>query len=107
MLPEKDVVGRVNIAIEITDDEVKDMQVAAAMQWIEDYAVEYGYSYDEFMQTAWTHVDTETGERRYGDYITGGAEMEGEYTSEEFWKNFEIVTGQKVERYANFFSCSC
>lgn len=73
-----------------------------AIRWIEEYADSYNVSYDEIMATAQSHLT-----EGWGDYITGGAEMEGEYTSSEFWDKFEIVTGQKVETRHNFFSCSC
>jgi hypothetical protein len=78
-----------------------------AEQWIEDYAAGYGISYAEIMQTAWTHVEDEDGNSGWGNHITRGAELEGAYTSSEFWDKFEIVTGKSVERHVNFFSCSC
>lgn len=92
----------------ITDEELNRINaVEHSIEWITDYAQSYGVSYDEIMETAKSHF-TEDGKERWGDYINGGAEMEGEHTSEEFWKHFEIVTGIKVEdKNTNFFSCSC
>lgn len=44
-----------------------------------------------------------------GRYLTGGSEMEGEFTPPEFWPHFENLTGIKVDEdhRENFFSCSC
>jgi hypothetical protein len=44
-----------------------------------------------------------------GEYLNEGGRWEGTYLPDEFWPNFEIVTGRKVEEKnrESFFSCSC
>ncbi|HYE77583.1 MAG TPA: hypothetical protein VEI97_06330 [bacterium] len=81
--------------------------LSEAEQWIRNYAEGYGFSYEEMMRAAKEHLEAE---RRggYSDGLCGGAEMEGEYTSPEFWRKYQEVTGERVDDIeTNFFRCAC
>ena len=42
-----------------------------------------------------------------GHYYVGNAEAEGYCLSSDFWKNYNIYTGNNVSNLGNFISCSC
>ena len=71
-----------------------------AVDWITNYAERLDLSYDEIIGAAEGYVYG-------GDYLCEGGRFEGEYTPDEFWDNFEIVTDTKVKKRGSFFSCSC
>lgn len=95
--------------------------VALAYKWIESYAEnlsdlafrqedEYDKSpitVDELIDTALSHVDSET--LWSGDYITRGGAFEGVGVDPTFWDKLAIVKGAEIpqESRNNFFSCSC
>lgn len=79
---------------------------AAARKWLEEFAPQFAMDYDQLMQAA-------------DDYLRGG-EIITQYDSEAwrsafydndetFWRNYEIVTGKRVDEDSrgSFFSCSC
>lgn len=68
--------------------------------WIRGYAVELGISFEDLMEGADAHL-------RHGDYLVKGGTLEGEYTKDEFWDHYEVLTGTTVKERGNFFSCSC
>lgn len=72
----------------------------ASKGWVTSYAYDHNMTYEDLMWAAKNYIE-------HGDYITGGAEMEGEFVSDEFWDHYEIITGEKVEGRGSFFSCSC
>ncbi len=84
--------------------ESKDLRVAVAKARMEDFAEEAGITYDDIFWGAQAFL-------RSGDYMIDGGRWEGFGLSnaEEFWKNYEIVTGETVpkEDRHSFFSCSC
>ena len=74
---------------------------ANSEKWLIEFAENMGLAYDELMEAAKNNVD-------YGGYISDGGKWEGFSTPPEFWRHYEIITGQPVEDHnANFFSCSC
>lgn len=82
--------------------------VEEAKQWITDWAAGHDLSYEKVMSYARIWVESErTGS--YPSYIVNGGQFEGEHVPGEFWDNFEIVTGDKVngQERGTFFSCSC
>jgi hypothetical protein len=76
--------------------------VSASEQYIRDLAESVGISYQRLIDAARSYL-------RYGEYITGGAEMEGAHVPDEFWVHYENVTGEIVTEAdrGSFFSCSC
>ena len=72
----------------------------AARLWIEEYANEVGLDYDDLMDGADNFI-------KDGDYLSQGSLLEGVYTPDEFWIQYEIIRNTKVEDKTNFFSCSC
>jgi hypothetical protein len=62
---------------------------------------------DELIETAMSHVDTDS--RYGGDYITRGGAFEGVGTDDMFWEKLAILKGIEIpeEKRGNFFSCSC
>lgn len=76
--------------------------VSRSIVWITEYAEELGFSYDEMIQGAKDYL-------AYGDSLCGGDDMEGNWTSDEFWDHFEVATGGEVDDddRGNFFRCSC
>ena len=77
--------------------------IDASKQWIRSYAVGLEISYERLMGGAEEYLIT--GEIT----VSGGYNLEGECTSDEFWVHYEIVTGTKVaeEQRGNFFKCAC
>lgn len=87
---------------EPTKAEMEVEKIDASVKYIHDLAEQVGISYYRLLGAAANYIDS-------GDYITGGAEMEGSYVPDEFWKHYEIVTKSVVpeESRGSFFSCSC
>ena len=84
-------------------EEAESLKSSSSKEWLEDFAEEVGVSYADLMASAKKWLDT-------GRYHTLGYDTpECVYQqAEDFWKNYEIVTGTKVEdRKATFFSCAC
>jgi hypothetical protein len=79
-----------------------DSREERARKWIEEFAEGLELDYDTLIEGANDYLDG-------GDYIRGGANLEGEYVPNTFWEMFEIVTGRTVpdSDRNSFFSCSC
>lgn len=78
-----------------------------AWRWIHNYADGLGLDVDELMQYADNWVASE---RRggWGDYLCKGGDLEGEYVSDEFWDNYDIVRDESTDsERGSFFTCSC
>jgi hypothetical protein len=69
-------------------------------EWIRNYAIRIPLDYNVLMNGAHDY-------QRYGNYLSFGSLLEGEYLPDEFWDHYEMVTGEKVDSRGNFFSCSC
>jgi len=93
---------------DITKEDKDTAQVQRSKAYIANLADSVGISYQRLIDGAedWVHCQ-ENG--HWGNYIVGGAEMEGESVPDEFWHHYEVVTGNEVpEEYrSSFFSCSC
>jgi len=75
--------------------------MANSKEWLINFANEADLSYEELMNAAQASID-------YDDYLVDGGKWEGFRTPEEFWRHYEIVTGNPVKDHdVNFFSCSC
>lgn len=72
----------------------------ASQEWIENYASGLGLTFEELMLGADSYL-------KDGDYLCRGSNLEGEYTSDEFWDHYEVLKGFKVTKRDSFFSCSC
>ena len=81
---------------------------AAAWDWINSYALGLGLFTDELMDYADMWVDAR---RRgtWGEYLCKGGDLEGEYVSDEFWDNYDIVRNRSTDdnERGSFFTCSC
>lgn len=72
-------------------------RVKESQEWIENWAAQYGMSYDYAM---------ECGNKR--DFFLG--EVYYDQISPEFWSHFEIITGQIIStevRNETYFHCAC
>lgn len=82
--------------------------ISASEVWLRNLADSVEITYSRLMRGAedWL-ASKRNGE--WGEYITGGSEMEGTMVPDEFWNHYENVTGKKVaeEHRGSFFSCSC
>lgn len=80
-----------------------------AESWLRTLAESVGISYGRLMDGANDWVRSRRRGDRWGEYIIGGAEMEGESVPDEFWNHYETMTGDSVaeEHRGSFFSCSC
>lgn len=74
-------------------------------KWIREYAdsdacAHLGYA--ELMSAAEMFV-------KYGEYLCHGGRFEGMRVSDEFWKHYQIVTGEAVPeaKQGSIFTCSC
>ena len=77
---------------------------AASLSGGHDY---YGHPYEEV--TFEELIDCATAYVNGGEYWSEGDRFEGQDLYDEFWDDFEELTGLKVpegDRYS-FFSCSC
>lgn len=75
---------------------------SAAEEWIRRYADSLDIGYSTLMDGADQYL-------RDGDYLCQGGTLEGERTSDEFWRQYAIATGTPIdpETQGNFFTCSC
>jgi hypothetical protein len=84
-----------------SDKLTQDMLVENSIDWLNKFADEVDLSYEELMAAGKDSIE-------HGGYLIDGEKWEGFYTPSEFWRHYEIVTGNPVEDHdANFFSCSC
>lgn len=72
----------------------------AAERWMRSYADQNRVEYDELLRRAAAHVES-------GDYWSEGGRFEGMHADDEFWNNYEHITGSKVEKRGGLFSCAC
>jgi hypothetical protein len=110
-------------------------ETRAALKWFDDFIEEYGLGYyklsygrsrwewslDEWRERSWwPNTDYDKGFRETiqnafdcdGEYLTfvgNAADSAQDTDKQEFWDNFEVLTGTKVSAYARgaSFSCSC
>ncbi|EBS4516581.1 hypothetical protein DQT32_04130 [Salmonella enterica subsp. enterica serovar Braenderup] len=79
-----------------------------AWNWIKNYADGLDLDVDELMDYADSWVDAR---RRgtWGAYLCKGSNLEGEYVSDEFWDNYDIVRDRSTDddERGSFFTCSC
>jgi hypothetical protein len=75
---------------------------SASEAWLRAFAERHDMTYNRLMEGAKEFLSR-------GNYLIGGAELEGTWVPEEFWPHFEAVTGTKVDEdnRRNFFSCAC
>jgi hypothetical protein len=76
--------------------------VPQSMRWIQDFAKSIDQNYDSLMQAAANFQIT-------GDYTYDNSEKYKDRWSAfpEFWKHYEVVTGNKVNDNSVPFTCSC
>lgn len=78
--------------------------LALAHARIAQYAESVGIGYDEMMQSAQAWLD-------HGEYHTFGFDTPDEAYegNEQFWKDYELVTGKTIteDKRKSFFSCAC
>lgn len=102
--PSFDVRQQLIRAIEETPAKKRMKAFAASLSGGEDW---YGNKYDEV--TFEELIDRATQYVNGGEYWSEGGRFEGQELYDEFWDDFEELTGLKVpegDRYS-FFSCSC
>ena len=80
----------------------RDALKANAEQKMRELADSVGISFGRLLEAAKGYLED-------GDWLTGGAEMEGESVPDSFWEHYQIYTGEVVaeDKRGNFFSCSC
>lgn len=73
-----------------------------AEQALRDFADEIGVNYEELIEHARLHQQT-------GEYWNEGGKFEGIRTPADFWRNYQQVTGEKLNNpgAGSFFSCAC
>lgn len=91
---------------------------AAAVKWMEEfvgqlkenpwapdeYDGDLDMTYDKLLNTAKEYIDTGDVLTQYG--MSWQRTLDG--NEEEFWENYELLTGTKVEDHSgHFFSCTC
>jgi len=91
--PAIDVVGEF-----IKEVDTEDNEKAAAEEWIRNYAADLDVGYHDLMSSAQQWIDND-------DYMVRGGLLEGEWTSDEFWEKYEIMTEESGS--GSFFTCSC
>ena len=78
-----------------------------AEEWLRQFAGDVDCDYDTMLEVAKTHC----GENSHGDYLIDGGKWEGEWTPDEFWVQYTILTEnvpeQKYGDLPGIFSCSC
>ena len=76
--------------------------VPASERWLREFGAAYGIVYNDLLYYAAGYLNR-------GEYLTRGAEFEGESVPDEFWDHYEKVTGAVVPANlrGSFFSCSC
>lgn len=67
---------------------------------LQKFADELGCSLDELLDNATAYAE-------HGDYWIEGGRFEGQGIPDDFWDNYEKVTGKKAGDRWSFFSCSC
>jgi hypothetical protein len=74
----------------------------AAQNWLAEFAISFGESYDELIDRANAYLDS-------GEFWVGGDDFQGLGIPDGFWDQFEKATGRIVSsnRRDDFFSCSC
>jgi hypothetical protein len=89
-------------AIPVGDDGEEET-VEESIQWIKNYADNLGIDYDVLMDYADRWV------LGYHDFLCYGGLLEGEYVSDEFWDNYDIVRDRSTNdsNRGSFFTCSC
>jgi hypothetical protein len=75
---------------------------ARARREIEEFAKHANSGFDEIMESA--REFQKSGDRHYLSFDIPDELYQG---VEEFWKNFEIITGIKAKSTESFFSCGC
>lgn len=95
-------------SVDITKEDKDTAKVQRSKSYIADLADSVGISYQRLIDGAEDWVCSKKNDR-WGEYIVGGGEMEGESVPDEFWEHYEVVTGNEVleEHRGSFFSCSC
>lgn len=85
-----------------TEQAVSDDPKAKSQKWIEGFAERLDQTYTRLMSAAARWNES-------GDYTRDDSETYKDYWDEfpEFWKHYEIVTGEAVESKEAFFTCSC
>lgn len=78
-------------------------------QWMRDLAESVGVTYRQLLSGAAAWVESKRSNAEWPEYLTGGAEMEGECVPSGFWEHYRNITGDAVseEHQGSFFSCSC
>lgn len=73
-----------------------------AERWLRDYAAAIGVGFDKLVSSARDWIEHE-------EYLCQGGDLEGLYTSDEFWTHYATYTGDDVpkDKRENFFTCSC
>lgn len=79
----------------------------AAKLWLEEYAREHEISYNKLMNGARDFLAS-SHHRPSGEHVHLGTDISYEKT-DEFWKNYEVVTGRKMkeDEKQTIFTCSC
>ena len=77
-------------------------QQAEALQRLENFADEAGIHYETLMDAARRFLNS-------GEWLCDGGRWEGFGVYDNFWKDYALVTGEKLEEEdpGNFFTCSC
>lgn len=94
--------------VEYAGDEETFLKYKEAVDFIQSVANDISKGYDEVMEAADDWLNSKKN-GSWGEYLTGGHEMESAFTPPEFWTHYEVITGKTVEpdHRGNFFSCSC
>lgn len=74
-----------------------------SIKWLQNHAEEIDITYSTLLRAAENYIT-------YGEYTTqyGRETWRDGFNAEEFWKHYEIVTGETVKDHeAHIFSCSC
>lgn len=84
------------------EDAAESSEVRKSRRWIEKYAAKIEVDADELIEMATKFLQD-------GSLWHGGEDFEGKCVDDEFWEQYEVVTGRDVDEddRLNFFSCSC
>lgn len=75
--------------------------VDRSRQWMTDWAGGHGMTADAMIQAGRDYIED-------GEYLCHGRDFQDCVVPEEFWRHYEILTGEKVSyKTGSFFSCSC
>lgn len=87
-------------------DAVRDLMRGGPKKRIEEFCRSIGVEYTELIEHAFEYIRTEG-----NSYWSEGGRFEGVGLYENFWADFELVTGTVVPSETKngwgFFSCSC